>query len=122
MIAKLRTLGQAELALAAVDIRVDGYAIAHLDVGHRGTDRGHNAGVLMTKHDWRDCGCGTRTACIQIVIRAAYAGIRRVDQYFIRKNLRGIQILDLEFLHTSEHQSLHDCSFRQRKRFCTLRI
>ncbi len=56
MIAQLRTLGQAVLALAAVDVRIDGYAVAHLDIGDLGTDGGHDAGVLMAEHDRRNGG------------------------------------------------------------------
>ena len=122
VIAQLRTLGQAEFALAAVDVRVDGHAIADLDVGDIGTDRGDDAGILMAEHDRRNGGGGARTARVQVMVRAAHARVCGVDEHLVRQDLGGGKILDFEFLHTGKHQSLHDRSFHRRKRFRNMRI
>ena len=60
VIAQLRTLGQAVLALAAVDVRIDGNTVADLDVGDLGADGCDDTGVLMAEDDWRNGRSGAR--------------------------------------------------------------
>lgn len=111
MVAQFGTLGQAVLTLTAVDVRIDGHAVAHLDTSDLGTDGGHDAGVLMAEHDRRHGGGRTGAAGVQVVIGAAHAGVGGVDQYFVGLDFRSGQVLDFEFLDAGEHKSLHDGSF-----------
>lgn len=111
MVAQFGALGQAVLALTAVDVRIDGHAVAHLDTSDLGTDGGHDAGVLMAEHDRRHGGGRTGAAGVQVVIGATHAGVGGVDQYFVGLDFRSGQVLDFEFLDAGEHKSLHDGSF-----------
>ena len=111
MVAQFGALGQAVLALTAVDVRIDGHAVAHLDTSDLGTDGGHDAGVLMAEHDRRHGGGRPGAAGVQVVIGATHAGVGGVDQYFVGLDFRSGQVLDFEFLDAGEHKSLHDGSF-----------
>ena len=117
VIAQLRTLGQAVLALAAVDVRIDGNTVADFDVGDLGADGCDDTGVLMAEDDWRNGRSGARTAGVQVMVGAADTCVSGVDQHLVRLNLRSVQFLDLELLDASQNQSLHDCSFLT-ERFC----
>ena len=53
MVAEFRTLRQAEFALAAVDVRVDGDAVSRLDIGDISADRSNDARIFVAKYDRR---------------------------------------------------------------------
>ena len=105
VIAQLRTLGQAVLALAAIDVRIDGNTVADLDVGDLGADGCDDTGVLMAEDDWRNGRSGARTAGVQVMVGAADTCVSGVDQHLVRLNLRSVQFLDLELLDASQNQS-----------------
>ena len=117
VIAQLRTLGQTELALAAIDVRIDSHTVTDLDVGDFRADCRDDTRVLMSKNNRRNSRSGARTTGIQVMVGAADTCVSGVDQHLVRLNLRSVQFLDLELLDASQNQSLHDCSFLT-ERFC----
>lgn len=111
MVAEFRTLRQAEFALAAVDVRVDGDAVSRLDIGDISADRSNDARIFVAKYDRRHRSGRSGATVIQVMIRTAHTCICGVDQHFIGFDLRCWHVLDFEFLDTGQYKSFHDMSF-----------
>lgn len=94
MVAQFGTLGQAVLTLTAVDVRIDGHAVAHLDTSDLGTDGGHDAEFSWPSTIGARRRPNPGRPAYQVVIGAAHAGVGGVDQYFVGLDFRSGQVLD----------------------------
>ena len=104
---RLTVAALAEVALAAVDGRVEGDAVADGEVGNTVADRRNSACGFVAHDDGRNAAAGR--AVVTVHIAAADAGMRRPES-ILRRGGVGREVRLLQMLVFGEQQGLHSIS------------